>query len=84
MRRLSKENLMGRVVGYSVPYRPDPCQLDEGDPEVIYLTVWGRICHPLVLAPGAFVGYNIHTDDVEIIQTTNIHTIMPRKRYEHL
>ena len=84
MRRMSKEYLTGRVVGYSIDHKLDPSQYDEGAPATIERTVWARITDFLGLDPTVFVGRNIHTNTTELIPVTAIHTVMPRKYYEYL
>ena len=75
----SPEDLIGRVVGWSVGHRPSPVNLGPDDPEYIQRTVWGRV----------FDSYrDDHCDVVEVenihvagegmtLPLSDIHTIMP-------
>lgn len=71
-----KDDLVGRVVGYPVPHRLDPSQVDPGEPLDTTRTVWGRVVamHPRVVRVLPIHGTNPQPYMVHINQ---IHTVMP-------
>lgn len=85
MRRLmTEEYLVGRVVGFSVPYRLDPSAVEPGDPLDATRTVWGRVDRASMfgLNEAEPAGYDvtcIHTGEFYPVSTRDIHTVMPRR-----
>lgn len=69
-----KDDLIGHVVGISMPHRIDPSQVKPGRSLDKERTVWIRLSYH---APAVFRGKCIHTGREYGGRPESIHTIMP-------
>lgn len=70
-----KDDLEGRIVGFTLPYTLDPSQVVPGDPSDAERTVWVRITDD---EGDHLWGRSLHTDEAIDLTRATIHTIMPQ------
>ena len=72
-----KDDVVGRVIGFSVPHILDPSQVEEPWQIFSERTVWGRVTSALAGNPDLLRVEGIHEKVTYIIPSRIIHTTMP-------
>lgn len=71
-----KDDLIGRVVGHTVPHRLDPSQVEPGEPLDVTRTAWARVTSEHRNDPDLLIVQDQHTGVHGLVRRSDIHTTM--------